>query len=105
MNDVTGATAPDRGGERVSRRAAVLELAGIAAVLAVPAGVVLATAKPIPNAPNRKVLNFAPLANQIDVQRERAAEKETQRANKKKREERESRSAASEEEQPASGTE
>lgn len=40
----------------VSRRDLFLERAGIVAILAVPVGAVVATAQPIPNAPDRKTL-------------------------------------------------
>ncbi len=107
MSAADPASPPGSDGERVSRRAAVLELAGIAVVLAVPAGAVLTTANPIPNPPSRKTLNFAPPANPGTEQRERAAEKENRRAdkNKQKRDDRESLPAGLEEEQPSSVTE
>ena len=105
MSAAQDASPSSSDGERFSRRAAVLELVGIAAVLAIPAGAVLATANPIPNPPNRKILNFAPLAIPGAEQRERTAEKENRRATKNKRDDRESPPAPLEEEQPASGTE
>ena len=43
-----------------TRRGLLLELAGVALVLAVPAGALFATAQPIPNPPNRRLLDIEP---------------------------------------------
>ena len=75
----------DRAGEPVSRRTAVFELAGMALVLAIPVGAMMATAKPIPDPPSRKALNFAPLANPVAEQQQRKAKKEKRRSDKKQR--------------------
>jgi hypothetical protein len=41
---------------RLSRRCALLDLAGAIAILSVPIGAAIATAQPIPNPPDRKTL-------------------------------------------------
>jgi hypothetical protein len=43
-----------------TRRGLLLELAGVTLVLAVPAGTMFATAQPIPNPPNRRLLDIEP---------------------------------------------
>ena len=43
-----------------SRRGLLLEIAGVALVLAVPAGAIFATAQPIPNPPNRRQMAIEP---------------------------------------------
>ena len=93
-----------RRGDPVSRRTAVLELAGIALVLAIPVGAVLATGSPIPDPPRRRALNVAP---QVDLPteqqlQEQEAETGKRRTDKKQREEknrREDQQPADEEEQ------
>ena len=98
MNVGDGSTVRSTGSTMISRRAAVREIVGIAAVLAIPVGAVLATANPIPDPPSRKALNFAPLPIPVTEQQERPPEREKRRADKKARDARESRPALSEEE-------
>jgi hypothetical protein len=59
---MAGATNPSQAvtGTMRSRRAALLEIAGVALVLAVPAGAIFATALPIPNPPNRRQMAIEP---------------------------------------------
>jgi hypothetical protein len=106
MSSGNGPFGLGRGGDPVSRRTAVRELAGIALVLAIPVGAMLATASPIPDPPRRRALNVAPPVDLPTEQQpqEQEAEDEKRRTDKKQREEknrREDRQPADEEEQPS----
>jgi hypothetical protein len=58
---VADSSAPNEPGRTPhSRRELLLEIAGVALVLAVPAGVIFATAQPIPNLPNRRQMAIEP---------------------------------------------
>ena len=87
------------GRDPASRRTAVLELAGIALVLAIPVGAMLATVSPIPDPPRRRTLNVAPLDDVAGEQplKEQEAKSEKRRTDKKQREEKNRR----EDQQPA----
>jgi hypothetical protein len=53
--------APEEPGREFhARRDVLLEIAGVALVLAVPAGAIFATAQPIPNPPNRRQMAIEP---------------------------------------------
>lgn len=82
----------------IPRRTALLRLAGIAVVIAVPMGAALTTAQPIADAPSRKELDIMPAARteveeqlRQETKRRRAAEKEaaSDRSQRKSREKRE----------------
>ncbi len=67
----------------IPRRTALLQLASIAVVIAVPVGAALSTARPIADAPSRKELDIVPPARTAieeqlrqETKRRRAAEKE-----------------------------
>lgn len=58
---IGASSAPNEPGETLqSRRELLLEIAGVALVLAVPAGAIFATAQPIPNPPNRRQMAIEP---------------------------------------------
>ena len=70
----------------IPRRTALLQLAGVAVVIAVPMGAALTTAQPIADAPSRKELDIVPAARteveeqlRQETKRRRAAEKEAAR--------------------------
>jgi hypothetical protein len=89
MSSGNGPFGLGRGGDPVSHRTAVRELAGIALVLAIPVGAMLATASPIPDPPRRRALNVAPPVDLPTEQQsqEQEAENEKRRTDKKQREE------------------
>jgi hypothetical protein len=71
------------GSTAIPRRTALLQLASIAVVIAVPIGAALSTAQPIADAPSRKELDIMPAARteveeqlRQETKRRRAAEKE-----------------------------
>ena len=86
-----------------SRRTALTEMLGIMVVLAIPIGTAAVTARPIPNPPNRKVMNILPPQRQeIELEqrkekrrRKKAAEKQAEdnRSPRAKRERSRSRAA------------
>ena len=57
-----------------SRRTALTEMLGIMVVLAIPIGAAGVTARPIPNSPNRNVLNILP-PQRLEIEQEQCFEK------------------------------
>ena len=107
MSDANESPSPSSTGAplAVSRRTAMLELAGMVGVFAVPVGAALNTANPIPNPPSRKTLNFTPLPDPVAEQQERKGDKETRREDKKQRAGDDTRRSSRDEQQPPSATE
>jgi hypothetical protein len=85
MTSDNGPLPAGRGGEPISRRTAVFELAGIALVLAIPIAAALTTANPIPDPPSRRRLNFPLPVDLPAEQQQQGARKEQRRAGKKQR--------------------
>ncbi len=69
--------------EPLSRRRALLEIAGVVIGLGIPAGAMIATAQPIPNPPDRDVLMALSPARQALIEQRRAVEHDHKRAAKK----------------------
>ena len=81
--NATGERSVATGDTAIPRRTALLQLASIAVVIAVPFGAALSTARPIADAPSRKELDIGPPARTAveeqlrqETKRRRAAEKE-----------------------------
>ena len=104
MSERLDPSASSTTGDQITRRAVILELGGIAVVLAVVIGAVVATARPIPNPPRRKTLDSMMPENPSTEEQLPEIEQEERRA-RKKRSDRKSRQDRADEEQPASTTE
>lgn len=68
-----------------TRRAAVSEALGVAAVLAIPVVVAVSTAEPVPNPPSRETLNVISPQRLEVIQQRREAAKERRNAARRQR--------------------
>jgi hypothetical protein len=83
MNRSQRAPAPVAESPTRSRRALLLEVAGVALIIAVPVATVYVTAQPIPNPPNRRVMNIEPAERRVVEETQNDLQRERRKATKK----------------------